>query len=240
MIMRNLLRWKLMMLLGPLSHKNRVQTPSYARATLLNVLCNHYTGNSDGSETEAQNRKGDCARYGDMIFLINPDLPHWKHCEKIDGMMIQKNKFSSTEDSVNSISIGNSDLDDCIRSSGCKEFPKDSNSEVPEIDVVFLHGLCGVPYKTWHIAEDKHSTKSGLVEKIDEEAGKLGTFWPGEWLSSDFNRACLFTIKYKINLTQWSGASLPVQEVSSRLLEQLVDAGIGNHPVVFVTHRQAL
>lgn len=47
-----------MMLLGPLSHKNRVQTPSYARATLLNVLCNHYTGNSDGSETEAQNRKG--------------------------------------------------------------------------------------------------------------------------------------------------------------------------------------
>jgi hypothetical protein len=118
--------------------------------------------------------------------------------KKIDVMMIQKNKFSSTEDSVNSISIGNSDLDDCTRSSGCKEFPKDSNSEVPEIDVVFVHGLRGGPYKTWRIAEDKHSTKSGLVEKIDEEAGKLGTFWPGQWLSADFNRARLFTLKYKV------------------------------------------
>ena len=38
------------------------------------------------------------------------------------------------------------------------------------------------------------------------------------------------------NLTQWSGASLPLQEVSSMLLEKLVAAGIGDRPVVFVTH----
>ncbi|KAL9396606.1 hypothetical protein Peur_010859 [Populus x canadensis] len=195
---------------GRIAGCHDLKTQSYARATLSNVLCNHYTGNSDGSETEARNRKGDCARYGDMIFLVNTDLPHWKRCEKIDVMMIQKNKFSSTEDSVNSISIGNSDLDDCTRSSGCKEFPKDSNSEVPEIDVVFVHGLRGGPYKMWHIAEDKHSIKSGLVEKIDEEAGK-------QVLHSGPELACL--------------------EDSSKQLEQLVDAGIGNHPVVFVTHR---
>ncbi|XP_065849261.1 uncharacterized protein [Euphorbia lathyris] len=46
----------------------------------------------------------------------------------------------------------------------------------------------------------------------------------------------MFTIKYKTNLTQWYGATLPLQEVSSKLLEKLVTAGIGNRPVVFVTH----
>nr|KAJ0201357.1 hypothetical protein LSAT_V11C600310040 [Lactuca sativa] len=38
------------------------------------------------------------------------------------------------------------------------------------------------------------------------------------------------------NLTQWSGSSLPLQEVSSMLLEKLIAARIGDRPVVFVTH----
>ncbi|CAK7347580.1 unnamed protein product [Dovyalis caffra] len=226
---------------GSIAGCSDLKIQSYARATLLNVLCCQYTGsestNGYVSETEARNVKGDCARYSNMIFLINPDLPHWKRCEKIDSMVIQKNKLSSTEDSIDSDgSIGTSASDACNRSYDCNELTKDSDSEVPDIDVVFVHGLRGGPYRTWRISEDKLSTKSGLVEKIDEEAGKSGTFWPGEWLSADFPRARLFTLKYKTNLTQWSGASLPLQEVSSKLLEQLVNAGIGNRPVVFVTH----
>jgi hypothetical protein len=39
------------------------------------------------------------------------------------------------------------------------------------------------------------------VEKIDQEAGKLGTFWPSEWLSNDFPQARLFTLKYKVCLS---------------------------------------
>ncbi|XP_052627049.1 uncharacterized protein LOC128133590 [Lactuca sativa] len=38
------------------------------------------------------------------------------------------------------------------------------------------------------------------------------------------------------NLTQWSGSSLPLQEVSSMLLEKLIATRIGDRPVVFVTH----
>lgn len=38
------------------------------------------------------------------------------------------------------------------------------------------------------------------------------------------------------NLSQWSGATLPLEEVSSMLLNKLVAAGIGDRPVVFVTH----
>ncbi|CAI9267011.1 unnamed protein product [Lactuca saligna] len=119
------------------------------------------------------------------------------------------------------------------KNNGCARY---GGLESPSLDVIFVHGLRGGPYKTWRLSEDKSSSKSGLVEKIDEEAGKQGTFWPGEWLSTDFPHARLFSLKYKTNLTQWSGSSLPLQEVSSMLLEKLIAARIGDRPVVFVTH----
>ncbi|OAY69738.1 Protein SERAC1, partial [Ananas comosus] len=108
----------------------------------------------------------------------------------------------------------------------------------PLFDVVFVHGLRGGPFNSWRIADNKSSTtsKAGFVENIDQEAGLQGTCWPREWLSSDFPCARLFTVKYKTNLTQWTGASLPLQEVSSMLLRKLVAAGVGSRPVVFVTH----
>lgn len=199
---------------------------SYARATLLNTFCNDLTdGNSSNGDIDnsgLQNRKNKCSHYSDIIFLINPDQPHWK-CAEYDL------------DSISRAPTKDSDTDD-VASSSAHESQRNSRSEAPSLDVVFVHGLRGGPFKSWRLSEDKSSTKSGLVEKIDEEAGKQGTFWPGEWLRTDFPHARLFSLKYKTNLTQWSGATLPLQEVSSMLLEKLLDAGIGNRPVVFVTH----
>ncbi|KAL5558586.1 hypothetical protein UlMin_034797 [Ulmus minor] len=198
---------------------------SYARATLLNVFCNQATDtdpvNGDIPDASIANRRNNCPRYDDMIFLINPELPHWKCPEETD----QREDKPVTR---------NSNTDNLFSSDA--SYNESETNETPILDVVFLHGLRGGPFKTWRIAEDKSSTKSGLVEKIDQEAGKQGTFWPGEWLSDDFPQARMFTLKYKTNLTQWSGASLPLQEVSSMLLEKLVAAGIGDRPVVFVTH----
>ncbi|CAN0922254.1 Protein SERAC1 [Linum grandiflorum] len=191
---------------------------SYARAILLNVFCNYHADieikSGRGAETGATNRKHACPIYDDMVFLVRPDLAHWKHCEKL-----KSTEGYSVANQSKSVTQGPKDGD---RSDSTHEFHVDFDSEAPEIDVIFVHGLRGGPFKSWRISEDKTSTKSGLVEKIDEEAGKLGTFWPGEWLSADIPRARLFTLKYK--------------EVSSMLLEKLVAAGIGNRPVVFVTH----
>ncbi|XVF36235.1 hypothetical protein REPUB_Repub19eG0040700 [Reevesia pubescens] len=214
---------------------------SYARAILLNVFCNQQIGiDSVNSvpKTSSTNGTSICPRYDDMVFLINPELPHWK-CPGEDRPTAQKdNSHLSEVDSMNSDNTPVTQISDVADSSSSfNESNKDSDSEIPQMDIVFVHGLLGGPYKTWRIAEDKSSTKSGLVEKIDEEAGKLGTFWPGEWLSADFPQARLFSLKYKTNLTLWSGASLPLQEVGSVLLKKLVAAGIGNRPVVFVTHR---
>ncbi|XAR61858.1 hypothetical protein NMG60_11016394 [Bertholletia excelsa] len=213
---------------GKIPGCNDVKIQSYARATLLNIFCDDQIGRNTSDDNisnggfQTQNRK--CPHYADMIFLINPELPHWKCMDKgldTDGSTQTNNPNSTDDDSL---------------STHIDETQSCSRSEVPLMDVVFVHGLRGGPFKTWRLGDDKSSTQSGLVEKIDEEAGKQGTFWPGEWLPDDFPHARLFSLKYKTNLTQWSGATLPLQEVSSMLLEKLVAAGIGSRPVVFVTH----
>ncbi|KAM1013248.1 hypothetical protein ACFX15_042480 [Malus domestica] len=225
---------------GKISGCGDLKIQSYARKTLINVFCGRQRDSANGDVPDAgiANGKKICPCYDDMIFLINPELPHWNCPEKSDQDTSPRDASSS--DQVNSVES----VDKCVTrisddvniSSSMDASRSNAATREPLLDIVFVHGLRGGPYKTWRISEDKSSTKSGLVEKIDQEAGKLGTFWPGEWLSSDFPRARMFTLKYKTNLTQWSGASLPLQEVSSMLLEKLVSAGIGNRPVVFVTH----
>ncbi|XP_022845151.1 uncharacterized protein LOC111368152 isoform X1 [Olea europaea var. sylvestris] len=215
---------------------NDLKIQSYARATLLNALCCDEAGgnceNGDVPDGSYLNEKNTCNHYADMIFLINPELPHWRCIEK----RMPNSTYKSSPGNDNFTEREHGALGDNSSPAPTSGYKSYSEMELPPLDVVFVHGLRGGPFKTWRLSEDKSSTKSGLVEKIDEEAGKQGTFWPGEWLSADFPHARLFSLKYKTNLTQWSGASLPLQEVSSMLLEKLVAAGIGDRPVVFVTH----
>ncbi|KAL0366170.1 UNVERIFIED_CONTAM: protein SERAC1 [Sesamum radiatum] len=221
---------------GQIPGCNDLKIQSYARATLLNAFCSDpasWKSENDGDpDSRSSTRKQHCPHYADMLFLINPELPHWKCIDKKSVNSPVDSDPAEGDNRLFSSTLEN-DNPPPASTSGSESF---SNSEVPPLDVVFVHGLRGGPFKTWRLSEDKSSTKSGLVEKIDEEAGKQGTFWPGEWLAADFPHARLFSLKYKTNLTQWSGASLPLQEVSSMLLDKLVAAGIGDRPVVFVTH----
>ncbi|XP_042494170.1 uncharacterized protein LOC122073628 isoform X2 [Macadamia integrifolia] len=241
---------------GKIPGCNDLKIQSYARATLLNIFCSQkidespVDGNVPDGGARIQCNMRPC--YDDMLFLINPELPHWK-CPEKRGSDAGQAEFPASskkpncndnasaayhDESVNSDGRSVTRNSDDTGVSPSATVPgKLSESEVPLLDVVFVHGLRGGPFKSWRIAEDKSSTtKSGLVENIDMDAGKEGTFWPGEWLPTDFPRARLFSVKYKTNLTQWSGASLPLQEVSSLLLKKLTAAGIGSRPVVFVTH----
>nr|XP_025886639.1 uncharacterized protein LOC101262413 isoform X2 [Solanum lycopersicum] len=175
---------------------------SYARATLLNIFCDDEAGedsvDGDVLHGNVSNKEQTCPRYADMILLINPELPHWKCVEKI---MVKSVDGSSpgANDSAGSECTTNEDINIDITSTSASESENISQFEVPLVDVVFIHGLRGGPFKTWRLSDDKSSTKSGLVEKIDEEAGREGTFWPGEWLPSDFPHARLFSVKYKSN-----------------------------------------
>lgn len=194
---------------GKIPGCNDFKIQSYARATLLNKFCNDGINktvtNDNDQDTGSAKKNRICPRYNDMIFLINPEMPHWKCPEEIDSEIVRTkpdhdDKLSSTDvDSLNSEGrVAITDSDDSSMSASVEVSTHCSKSEVPLLDIVFVHGLRGGPYKTWRIAEDKSSTKSGLVEKIDQEAGKQGTFWPREWLSADFPQARLFTLKYKV------------------------------------------
>lgn len=170
---------------GKITGCNDLKSRSYARATLLNIFCND------------EDKEDKCPHFTEMIYLINPDLPHWKYRveERRESAVVTP---LGKESRINPFSqVNEGFLDDDTR------FHDDTNSESashrnPSFDVVFVHGLRGGPFKSWRLSECKSSSKSGLVEKIDEEAGKQGTFWPAEWLSADFPHARMFTLKYKV------------------------------------------
>ncbi|KZV19773.1 hypothetical protein F511_06304 [Dorcoceras hygrometricum] len=235
---KSLCKWLEECATGHIPGCNDVKIQSYARAILLNAFCSDpgcwISGNDDVSESGSLKKKRSCPHYSDMIFLINPELPHWKCIEKRAPNSVDSSQADDGSVDTEHREHAKSSEDD--RSPASTSGSRNCLDVDPPLDVVFVHGLRGGPFKTWRLSEDKSSTKSGLVEKIDEEAGKQGTFWPGEWLAADYPNARLFSLKYKTNLTQWSGASLPLQEVSSMMLEKLVAAGIGDRPVVFVTH----
>lgn len=177
---------------GKIPGCNDLKLQSYARATLLNVLCNDEVDKDSSSVSGNGGGSSICPRYSDMIFLINPELPHWQ-CLKRIGRDAASDSNSSVAgpSSENFKDTPGKRASDDVSHNGL-------NSELPLFDVIFVHGLQGGPYRSWRIADDKTSTKSGLVERIDQEAGKQGTFWPGEWLSTDFPEARLYTIKYKV------------------------------------------
>lgn len=183
---------------GKLTGSNDLKTQSYARAILLNVLCND-PNVRDPVNNDVSDKKNTCSQFTDMIYLINPEKVHWKCPEKIFESPTKKQDSRTTGDG-DYVDSGDKPVARVPNDNNCSTADGESceRSDTPVLDVVFVHGLRGGPFKTWRLADDKSSTKSGLVEKIDEEAGKQGTFWPGEWLSSDFPYARMFTLRYKV------------------------------------------
>ncbi|TKV97806.1 hypothetical protein SEVIR_9G519100v4 [Setaria viridis] len=210
---------------------NDIKLKSYCRLTLLNIFCSESPNtrrDSDEYPDSESEYKRNCPQFGDSLFLLNPELPLEVHLDN-SGFRISSVPRDNCKD--------DGDIEDSSETGSSVDGADAALKNAPLMDVVFVHGLRGGPFNSWRIADDKSSTtKAGLVESIDEDAGKEGTCWPREWLAADFPQARFFTVKYKTNLTQWTGASLPLQEVSSMLLRKLVAAGVGNRPVVFVTH----
>ena len=85
------------------------------------------------------------------------------------------------------------------------------------IDVVFVHGLTGDPYKTW------------CNEAGDE-------FWPN-WLKSDLDTVSVYTLGYPASLFEKRTVKeMDMFERAGNVLEHLAGNGIGERPIAFVTH----
>ncbi|KAH7291903.1 hypothetical protein KP509_29G041200 [Ceratopteris richardii] len=189
-----------------------LKTCSYALTTLLNLEACKEKQRSSSNDSKEHDIEQVIPQYEDRVFIMNTDSPMWEHS-------FRRNRTKAEVES-----------DHAMETRGpYSDF---------QLDVVFVHGLCGGPFKTWRISDNKTSStdKAGLVERIDVDSGREGTCWPKQWLSKDIPACRVLTVKYKTNLSQWSGATLPLQEVGAMLLQKLCAAGVGERPVVFITH----
>jgi pimeloyl-ACP methyl ester carboxylesterase len=84
-------------------------------------------------------------------------------------------------------------------------------------DVVFVHGLGGGSYSTW-------------TDGSDEQR-----FWPS-WIGADFPNAGVWTLGYRADVSAWTSESMPIADRGTSILETLSNDGIGERPVVFITH----
>ena len=84
-------------------------------------------------------------------------------------------------------------------------------------DVVFIHGLGGGSHSTW--------TKDAVADG----------FWP-VWIATDFPDLGVWTLGYHADVSAWTSESMPLADRGTAILEELANEGIGERPIIFITH----
>ncbi|MDF5725168.1 MAG: NACHT domain-containing protein, partial [Rhizonema sp. PD37] len=93
-----------------------------------------------------------------------------------------------------------------------------------ECDIVFVHGLAGHAWGTWH---------------PEGKDGKCSEFWPA-WLWKDLKDdgidVAVWTFGYKAPRLNWNGVPQSLTVLANELLEFLKDKSIAKRPLIFITH----
>lgn len=87
-----------------------------------------------------------------------------------------------------------------------------------DLDLILVHGLGGDAFTTW---------------MADPEC--METFWPA-WLGVDRPRLGIWTLGYAANASGWKAESMALADRGTQLLDQMETEGLGERPLVFVTH----
>jgi alpha-beta hydrolase superfamily lysophospholipase len=91
-----------------------------------------------------------------------------------------------------------------------------SNQDSPRGAVVFVHGLCGHPFKSW-------------------QADDYSTFWP-LWLAADLPEIAVYTLEYEAGASNWFGESMQLPDRATDVLAELASRDLDRLPIVFVCH----
>lgn len=87
-------------------------------------------------------------------------------------------------------------------------------------DIVFVHGLGGSSHTTWCYGK----------------LGKAGHFfWPQE-IGQDLPDCGIWSIGYPAGITTWGKPGMIISKRAGNLSQKLVNAGLGNRPLLFITH----
>jgi pimeloyl-ACP methyl ester carboxylesterase len=97
--------------------------------------------------------------------------------------------------------------------------PCHAEATMPQLDVVFVHGLKGDSRATW----------AGESDRGDE------TFWP-EWLAQDVPGVGVWSFGYPSTWVEWFSRTLPIAALASNLAHRIGNQRAGRRPLVFVGH----
>jgi protein SERAC1 len=92
------------------------------------------------------------------------------------------------------------------------------NNDNREGDIIFVHGLGGNARSTWHSKKNQDND-----------------FWP-YWLSQDNENLGILAFGYEAEPSKWKGSAMPLFDQAGNLLEWMEVKGIGEKPIIFITH----
>ncbi|XP_059257332.1 protein SERAC1 isoform X2 [Mustela nigripes] len=109
--------------------------------------------------------------------------------------------------------------------------PQYRTSQPIKADVLFIHGLMGAAFKTWR----QQDSEQVLTEKILEDEARYTTCWPKTWLARDCPALRIISVEYDTSLSDWRTRK-SIAFRSNELLRKLRAAGVGDRPVIWVSH----
>lgn len=86
-------------------------------------------------------------------------------------------------------------------------------------DVIFVHGLGGDAFGTWHPQGKKDDEQSWLF-----------------WLGQDLPDVGIWSLDYEVEPSAWKGNTMPLTDRATNILALLDSYDIGDRPITFVTH----
>ena len=86
-------------------------------------------------------------------------------------------------------------------------------------DLIFVHGLGGDAWSTWHPSARKDDNNFWLM-----------------WLGEDFPDVGVWSINYQVEPTKWRGSSMFLRDRATNIVDLLDVNQLGTRPIIFITH----
>lgn len=102
--------------------------------------------------------------------------------------------------------------------------------------------LDDIPLNTNVNAEGPFTCSLNDYKAIQKDQTKYTQCWPKDWLPRDCRHLRILGVNYNTSLSMWASicpsekGKLTLNDHSEFLLEKLIKAGLGDKPIVWITH----